>query len=75
MYRSRPLIPRPDLRPLAEHLDHVEGRATWHADPPGSLTPVLEPRDGTSLTLPEFTAELRTYLSTAAPAWDPLAGR
>ncbi len=75
MYRSRPLMPRPDLRPLAEHLDQVEGRATWHAGPPGGLTPVLEPRQGTSLTFAEFTAELRTYLATAPAAWDPLAGR
>jgi hypothetical protein len=36
---------------------------------------VLEPRDGTSLTLAEFTAELRRHLATAPPAWDPLTGR
>ena len=73
MYRSRPLTPRPDLRLLAAHLDEVEGRATWHADAPGALTPALAPQHGTDLSLDAFLREVRAFLATAEPAWDPFA--
>jgi len=73
MFRSRRLTPRPDLRLLATRLDEVEGRATWQADAPGALTPTLAPQRGTDLSLGEFTAEVRAFLATADPAWDPFA--
>ncbi len=73
MYCSRPLVPRPDLRPLAARLDEIEGRATWRAEAPDQLTPGLRPKHGTTLTLPSFLDELRSYLRTAPPAWDPFA--
>ncbi len=73
MYTSRPLAPRPDLRPLAARLDEVEGRATWRADAPDALTPVLRPKHGTVLTLPTFLDEVRAHLRTAPPAWDPFS--
>lgn len=73
MFRSRPLAPRPDLRVLAAALDLREGRTTWHADAPGSLTPELTARNGTGLGLDEFEAEVREFLRDAPPAWDPFA--
>jgi hypothetical protein len=74
MYRSRELAPRPDLRLLAARLDELEGRACWRADAPGALTPALRPDDaGSDLTVEQFTAAVREFLSTAAPAWDPFA--
>ncbi len=73
MYRSRALAPRPDLRPLAARLDELEGRATWHADGPGGLTPALAPQHGTDLPFEQFADEVRRFLATAAPAWDPFA--
>jgi hypothetical protein len=73
MFTSRPLMPRPDLRPLATRLDDLEGRATWRADAPDALTPGLRPEHGTTLTLPAFLDELRAYLRTAPPAWDPFS--
>jgi hypothetical protein len=74
MYRSRPLEPRPDLRVLANRLDAVEGRPVWHADAPGSLTPVLD-SSGTKLSLDRFLAEASDFLRDAPPAWDPFANR
>ena len=73
MYRSRELTPRPDLRLLAARLDEVEGRATWHADGPGGLTPALSAQHGTDLPFEQFADEVRRFLATAAPAWDPFA--
>jgi hypothetical protein len=73
MFTSRPLAPRPDLRLLAAHLDAVEGRPTWHADSPGSLTPALAPTDGTGLGLAGFLTETRQFLVHAQPAWHPFS--
>ena len=76
MYRSRPLMPRPDLRLLAPRLDDLEGRACWHADAPGALTPALEADEaGSTLPLPRIRAEVEAFLRTAAPAWDPWSPR
>jgi hypothetical protein len=71
MFRSRALAPRPDLRVLASRLDDVEGRAAWHADAPGSLTPTLAPTGDTSLSLERFLAQTRRFLAHATPAWNP----
>jgi hypothetical protein len=47
-YQSRPTLPRIDLRPLADALTAAEhGDVSWHADPPGALTPELR-HDGES---------------------------
>jgi hypothetical protein len=73
MFTSRPLAPRPDLRLLGSQLDELEGRSTWHADAPGSLTPVLAPRDGTSLSLDRFLEQTRGFLAHALPAWAPFS--
>jgi hypothetical protein len=72
MHVSRPLAARPDLRELAQLLNHREGVDAWVADAPGSLTPQLR-REGSGGTLapPEFVTLLRDFLSTAPPAWDP----
>jgi hypothetical protein len=71
MYRSRVLHPRPDLRILAAHLHDIEPDAGWRAEAPGALTPALAASIGTSLSLDAFSAEVRAFLATAAPAWDP----
>ena len=74
MYRSHPVPARPDLRVLATRLDGLEGRACWRADPPGALTPMLQPdAQGSSLSLDRFRDELVAFLRTAPAAWDPFA--
>jgi hypothetical protein len=74
---SRPVLPRPDLRVLAERLDDAEGDERWHADPPGALTPVLTLRDGleSSLSTHRLVGEIATWLADAPGAWDPWAPR
>jgi len=73
MHVSRPLMPRPDLRPLAQILNDHEGAADeWHADQPGSLTPQLRRQGGPGpLVAAEFLSLVRQFLATAPPAWDP----
>lgn len=74
MLMSRPVLPRPDLRVLANELTALEpGAATWRADAPGSLTPILEVADGHESELPpgDFVANVRRFLADAPPAWDP----
>jgi hypothetical protein len=74
MLMSRPVLPRPDLRALAGELTALEpGTAKWRADPPGSLTPILEVADGRESELPpgDFVANVRLFLADAPPAWDP----
>ena len=77
MVVSRPVRARPDLRPLAVHLSALEpAGVVWTADPPGALTPVLEPRGGHSDLAPDTVLGAITHhLDTAAPAWDPFAAR
>ena len=78
MVVSRPVAPRPDLRPLAALLDEREpGVARWRADPPGALTPRLQcAGDGESGLAPEtFVAAVEEYLVSAPAAWDPFAPR
>jgi len=74
---SRLVVPRPDLRVLAEHLDALErDGARWVADPPSALVPRLHlADDGESSLTPEgFLAEVRRVLADAPPAWDPRQG-
>jgi hypothetical protein len=77
-YRSRPIRPRVDLRPLAARLSGLEpaGGAGWIATAPDDLMPELAPgTDGpaSSLDPPVLVAAVADHLRTAAPAWDPYA--
>lgn len=52
------------------------GGATWTADPPGALAPVLQLTDGESRLAPEvFRTHVEAFLAAAPPAWDPYAPR
>ena len=77
VFRSRPVMGRPDLRPLAARLQDVEiGTAVWHADAPGALTPALTVTAGASAIEPsQFVAEVTGYLAGARSAWDPIHPR
>ena len=71
MFRSRPVLPRPDLRLLAARLDEREpGSAHWSADGPGALTPHLAV-DGSDLPPELVRAEVESFLASAPAAWDP----
>ncbi len=77
MLTSRPVAPRPDLRVLAERLDHLEpATARWTADPPTALTPFLRLVDDAESGLSPDTVgrEVVSFLAVAPPAWDPFAG-
>ena len=70
-------MPRPDLRPIAAHLTELEpSGATWHADPPGALTPFLRLADGaeSGLDPAAVVSTLVHLLAAAHPAWDPFEG-
>jgi hypothetical protein len=73
MFRSRAVMLRPDLRPLALQLDEIEpGDTSWIADAPGALTPSLRLHRGdSSIGSDRFLAELEHFLAVAPPAWDP----
>ena len=75
MFSSRPVMPRPDLRVLADRLNDDEpGDARWRADAPGALTPSLWLQLGDSGLGPErFRAELERFLADAEGAWNPFA--
>ncbi len=77
MYRSRPVLPRPDLRVLAARLNEGAGGGSgWTADPPGALTPVLRsPESGEPLAPEGFRAQLEQFLRHAPAAWDPYQPR
>lgn len=72
MYRSRPVTPRPDLRPLAALLAHDDPEAGWAADAPGGLTPALWSASPSALPLDRVLTVTRAYLHAAPPAWDPI---
>ncbi|MFT3855737.1 MAG: hypothetical protein QM733_23875 [Ilumatobacteraceae bacterium] len=77
MLTSRPVMPRPDLRPVAARLTELEpSGAVWHADPPGALTPFLQLTDGaeSGLDPPALVSTLVDLLAAAPPAWDPFEG-
>jgi hypothetical protein len=74
MYVSRPVLPRPDLRVLAEQLTAQEpAGARWKADAPGALTPQLrlDGNDESDIAPETFVALVEQYLATAPAAWDP----
>lgn len=63
-YRSRPTMPRPELKPLAERLS-AEDDTEWLAGSIGGLTPDLRP-DGDTVLDPKRIAEIVTgYLAEA----------
>jgi Family of unknown function (DUF6687) len=71
MFRSRVVLPRPDLRLLAARLDEREpGPAHWTADGPGALTPHLQV-DASELPPEVVRAEVESFLASAPAAWDP----
>ncbi|MCU1391738.1 MAG: hypothetical protein JWM34_166 [Ilumatobacteraceae bacterium] len=76
MFRSRPVMPRVDVRPLAQQLDALESRGGWTADPPGRLTPQLRsPEDGSRLPSATVVGTIAEFLAAAPAGWDPLDGR
>ena len=75
-YRSRRPKARVDLAPLADALTAAEpGGATWFADPPGGLAPVLGLVDGdeSGLDRADVLGRMTSHLATAPEAWDPYA--
>jgi hypothetical protein len=78
MFVSRPVLPRPDLRPLAVALSAAEpGGAAWEANPPSALTPQLQLTAGaeSALAPEQVRTMIERFLATAAGAWDPFAAR
>ena len=77
MYRSRPVLPRPDLRLLAAALQEIEPTdVEWSADAPGALTPTLRHTGDESGIVPVvLRREVEHFLASSPPAWDPYAGR
>jgi hypothetical protein len=78
MFVSRPVLRRPDLRPLAVELSAAEPQgARWEADPPGALTPQLRLAGGAESALPpeQVRTRIERFLATAVDAWDPFAPR
>lgn len=77
MFTSRPVLARPDLRDLLPRLDELEGAVgRWKADAPSALTPQLSLRaDDSAIPCDRFVSEVRAFLASATPAWDPFASR
>lgn len=78
MFVSHPVLPRPDLAPLAESLTALEpGNAAWDADLPGALTPQLRLRanDESALAREQVRGRVERFLADAPGAWDPFAPR
>jgi hypothetical protein len=78
MFVSHAVVPRPDLRPLADELTALEPRhVRWEADPPGALTPQLRIADDdeSNLTPELVTTQVVGYLAGAPAAWDPFVPR
>jgi len=74
-FRSRPIRPRVDLRPLALRLDDLEtAGARWKATGPDDLTPELftaAEGPASSLAPPDLVGAVTEHLRLAPPAWDP----
>jgi hypothetical protein len=84
-YRSRPTLPRVDMRPLATRLTDVDSIA-WTADGPGALTPELRHAADSRLTASNVLELLVEHLGgepstpisgrgAAAPTAQPEPGR
>ncbi len=76
-FRSRPVRPRVDLRPLAARLNQAEaGGACWQADGPSDITPQLRidtAGPASSQDPADLLAAVMDHLRRAPPAWDPFA--
>lgn len=76
-YRSRPIRPRVDLRPLADPLTASEpDGAVWQATPPSDLTPQLETAPSSppsAIDVADILAAVEDHLRRAPGAWDPYA--
>lgn len=72
MFRSRPVMLRPDLRLVAERLQDVDPDAGWVADPPRALTPRLRSSAESTLAPDTWLAHVTSALADAPPAWDPI---
>jgi hypothetical protein len=70
-YRSRELLPRRDLRPLADELSSLDRGGAWSAAAPGSLTPELRGPDDSALDEATVLAALTRHLRESPPAWHP----
>lgn len=63
-FQSRPVLPRLDMRPLAEHLTAREsGTVTWSAGPPGGLSPELTHDGESSIDPTELLQIVVTHLT------------
>jgi hypothetical protein len=77
-YTSRRPLPRVDLGPLAEQLqDEEQNGARWSFDGVAALVPTLSLADGheSDIDPTRFRALVESYLTSAAPAWNPYASR
>jgi hypothetical protein len=77
-YTSRRPLPRVDLGPLAEQLQHEERNgARWSFDGVAALVPTLSLADGheSDIDPTRFRALVESYLASAPPAWNPYASR
>lgn len=72
MFRSRPVMPRPDLRPIASRLHELDPSAGWVARAPSALTPTLSSADESELSPDAWLSTVTASLATAPPAWDPV---
>jgi hypothetical protein len=71
-YRSRQVMPRVDLVPLAERLTDMEsGDTTWSADEPSAIMPAMATDTESSLAPAEVVGAVVDHLRSAPPAWDP----
>lgn len=74
-FRSRPVRPRVDLRPLAEALTAAEpAGTTWLATPPSDLTPQMRPAPSgarSALEPHQLVLAVKDHLRRAPAAWNP----
>ena len=74
-YRSRPVRPRVDLRPLADRINAAEpDGAVWEATPPSDITPRLRTSEAgppSALDPRQVVADVKAHLREAPAAWNP----
>lgn len=72
MFRSGPVMLRPDLRPIAARLHELDPSAGWVARAPRALTPTLSSSDESELSPDAWLTIVTASLAVAPPAWDPV---
>ena len=71
-FRSRPTLPRVDMRPLVDRLmDAERGSGVWTADSPGSLTPTLRVDSESTVASDVVRNLVIDHLRQSPPAWNP----